>query len=63
MDLSSFGAIVGFGCTSAAAYRTAKGEQDIRAAEEAGMDGHIAKPIDLGTMRETITDVLRRHEA
>ena len=34
--------------------------EDIRAAEEAGMDGHIAKPIDVGVMLKTMTDVLSR---
>ena len=32
--------------------------EDIRDAEEAGMDGHIAKPIDEGVMLETMTRVL-----
>lgn len=32
--------------------------EDIRAAEETGMDGHIAKPIDVEAMLKTITDVL-----
>ena len=36
--------------------------EDIRAAEEAGMDGHIAKPIDVNTMLGTITEVLCKHE-
>ncbi|MBQ6440015.1 MAG: response regulator [Mogibacterium sp.] len=34
--------------------------EDIRAAEEAGMDGHIAKPIDIAVMKNTISDVLSR---
>lgn len=37
--------------------------EDIRAAEEAGMDGHIAKPIDVNTMLGTITEALSKHEA
>ncbi len=32
--------------------------EDIRASEEAGMNGHIAKPIDIQVMIKTITDVL-----
>ena len=37
--------------------------EDIRAAEEAGMNGHIAKPIDVPKMMETLTDVLRKKRA
>lgn len=33
-------------------------EEDIRAAQEAGMNGHIAKPIDIQVMKKTIADVL-----
>jgi CheY-like chemotaxis protein len=33
--------------------------EDIRAAEEAGMNGHIAKPIDIQVMIKTITNVLK----
>ena len=33
--------------------------EDIRAAEEAGMNGHIAKPIDIPKMIRTIVDVLQ----
>ena len=32
--------------------------EDIRTAESAGMNGHIAKPIDIQVMMRTITDVL-----
>lgn len=32
--------------------------EDIRQAEEAGMNGHIAKPLDLEKMRETLAEVL-----
>ena len=32
--------------------------EDVRAAEEAGMNGHIAKPIDIQVMMKTITDIL-----
>ena len=32
--------------------------EDIREAKEAGMNGHIAKPIDIDTMISTITEVL-----
>ena len=35
--------------------------EDIRAAEEAGMNGHIAKPIDIQVMIKTITNVLKGH--
>ncbi len=34
--------------------------EDIRQAEEAGMNGHIAKPLDLEKMRETLAEVLKR---
>ena len=34
--------------------------EDIRAAEEAGMDGHIAKPLDIPKMMETLRAVLGR---
>ena len=32
--------------------------EDVRSAEEAGMQGHIAKPIDVNKMIQTLTDVL-----
>ncbi len=32
--------------------------EDVRGAEEAGMQGHIAKPIDVNRMIQTLTDVL-----
>ena len=32
--------------------------EDVQAAKDAGMDGHIAKPIDVGKMMETLTEVL-----
>ena len=34
--------------------------EDIQAAEEAGMNGHIAKPLDVSVMMATIRDVLSR---
>ena len=34
--------------------------EDIRSAEEAGMDAHIAKPLDVAKMMETLSAVLRR---
>ena len=34
--------------------------EDIRAAADAGMNGHIAKPIDVDTMMKTIADVLNQ---
>ena len=34
--------------------------EDIRAAKEAGMDGHIAKPIDVDKMMVELTKILRR---
>ena len=34
--------------------------EDIRAAKEAGMNGHIAKPIDMQAMMKTIAEVLRK---
>ena len=33
--------------------------EDIKAAEEAGMDGHIAKPVDVAKMMETLARVLK----
>ncbi len=33
--------------------------EDIQAAKDAGMDGHIAKPLDIQKMIETLTEVLR----
>ncbi len=36
--------------------------EDVRAAGEAGMDGHIAKPVDIPVMRRTIAEVLGRGE-
>ena len=36
--------------------------EDVHAAEEAGMDGHIAKPIDITVMKNTISDVLSRQK-
>ncbi len=35
-------------------------KEDVKAAEEAGMQAHIAKPIDVGVMMETLTAVLMR---
>lgn len=32
--------------------------EDVQAAKDAGMNGHIAKPIDVGKMMETLTEVL-----
>ena len=37
-------------------------QEDIRKAEEAGMNGHIAKPLDIPVMMETIRQVLQRRE-
>ena len=34
--------------------------EDVKAAEDAGMDGHIAKPLDITGMMNTLSDVLRR---
>ena len=36
---------------------------DEQAAEQAGMQGHIAKPIDIGKTLETIQSVLRKTQA
>ena len=36
--------------------------EDVHEAENAGMDGHIPKPIDISVMKQTITDVLIRHK-
>ena len=33
-------------------------QEDIRTAEEAGMNGHIAKPLDVTTMMNTLERVL-----
>ena len=37
--------------------------KDIRAAEEAGMQAHIAKPVDVNVMMQTIAAVLSRDGA
>ena len=34
--------------------------EDVKMAHDAGMDGHIAKPIDINVMQTTLTDVLSR---
>ena len=36
--------------------------EDVKAAKAAGMDAHIAKPIDLPAMMRTLSDVLRKQE-
>lgn len=36
---------------------------DVKAAEDAGMDGHIAMPLDIAIMMNTLADVLRRKRA
>ena len=36
--------------------------EDIKAAEEAGMNGHIAKPLDVPRMMATLSEVLRKRE-
>ena len=35
-------------------------EQDVKTAMEAGMDAHIAKPIDVNILYETLTQVMGR---
>ena len=35
-------------------------KEDIEAAEEAGMQGHVAKPVDVGVLMRTLTSVLRQ---
>jgi CheY-like chemotaxis protein len=37
-------------------------EEDIRAAQKAGMDGHVAKPIDIPAMKKTIAQVLSKQK-
>ena len=37
-------------------------KEDIKAAEEAGMQGHVAKPVDVGVLMRTLTDVLLEAE-
>ena len=37
--------------------------EDVRASEEAGMQGHIPKPIDVNVIKETLSDVLSRTPA
>ena len=34
-------------------------QEDIRKAEEAGMNGHIAKPLDISGMKATLKQVLK----
>ena len=33
-------------------------DEDKQAARQAGMDGHVAKPIDIPTLKKTIADVI-----
>ena len=33
-------------------------QEDIQAAHNAGMDGHIAKPLDVKVMMQTLSDIL-----
>ena len=35
--------------------------EDVQAAKDAGMNGHIAKPLDVGKMMDTLTEVLSGH--
>ena len=35
--------------------------EDVQAARDAGMDGHLAKPIDIPKMMETLTEILKRN--
>ena len=35
--------------------------EDIKAAEDAGMNAHVAKPIDVSVMMSTLTNVLRKN--
>jgi CheY-like chemotaxis protein len=37
--------------------------EDIKAAEEAGMNGHIAKPVDVDLMTKTLAEVLGKKDA
>ena len=34
-------------------------DEDRKAARDAGMDGHIAKPIDIPKLMELLTEILR----
>jgi CheY-like chemotaxis protein len=34
-------------------------KEDIEAAAEVGMQGHVAKPVDVGVLMRTLTSVLR----
>ena len=36
-------------------------QKDVQAARNAGMDGHIAKPLDVEKMLSTLTQVLSDH--
>ena len=36
--------------------------EDIRAAEEAGMNGHISKPLDAGQIQKTLKRVLQQRK-
>ena len=35
-------------------------EEDIRLALKAGMNAHIAKPVDMGLLKETVAELLRK---
>ena len=32
--------------------------EDVRAAQEAGMQAHVAKPVDMGILMRTLSDVI-----
>ena len=36
--------------------------EDVKAAEEAGMQGHIAKPVDVTLLSKTLNDILNDHQ-
>ncbi len=38
-------------------------QEDIRKAEEIGMNGHIAKPLDIPAMKATLCQVLKKASA
>jgi len=55
----AFGCAVGWGCFSMPGSTF---QEDIQAAPSAGMDGHIAKPLDIAVITDTLARILNEKE-